>query len=150
MLKKAIVSFFLAIHILTQVAQGCGKNTVHTEQSQSDSRKDEANVVHFDSAVVRRMMLEDGYANDKDLEISINSLKKIDKKLQPLIDAYIKDRTISDAFTVEGLTVAMIMKKYDSSFWSALESLDNFIDNPEGAKLLKESPYSIKLRPRYV
>lgn len=110
--------------------------------------KEEKKMLSFDSELVRKMLLEDGY-KEKDLEIKENRLKKINLKLQPVLDAYLADRTISDDFNVEGLTMKIIMEKYSCNFWNAIGFMDAYIDDPEGAKLLIESPpFSYRIRPR--
>jgi len=94
-------------------------------------------VVSFDWATVRRIMLEDGY-QETQVDDSVTSVSHLDQKLQPLIDAYVKNKSITEKFAIEGLTVTMIMEKFDCDFWVGLEFLDDFIDDPERAEMLKE------------
>lgn len=94
-------------------------------------------MVSFDRATVRRIMLEEGY-QETQVDDSVTSVSHLDRKLQPLIDAYVKNKSITEKFAIEGLTVTMIMEKFDCDFWVGLEFLDDFIDDPERAEMLKE------------
>lgn len=94
-------------------------------------------MVSFDREAVRRLMLEDGY-QETQVDDSVTSVSHLDQKLQPLIDAYVKNKSITKKFAIEGLTVMMIMEKFDCDFWVGLEFLDDFIDDPEQAEMLKE------------
>ena len=108
--------------------------------------KEEKPMLTFDKEVVRKMLLEDGY-EEKDVEIKQNRLRKINVKLQPVLDSYLVNRTISPDFNVNGLTMKIIMEKYSCNFWNAIGFMDSFLDDPEGAKLLVEAPpigYGIK------
>jgi hypothetical protein len=123
--------------MLTSVAVAC-RLPMRDIKIQEDV-KEEKPMLTFDKTVVRKMLLEDGY-EEKDLEIKENRLKKINIKLQPVLDAYLVDRTISADFNVEGLTMKIIMEKYSCNFWNAIGFMDSYIDDPEGAKLLIEAP----------
>lgn len=94
-------------------------------------------MVSIDRAAVRRIMLEDGY-KEVLVDDSVTSISHLDQKLQPLIDAYVKNKSITEKFAIEGLTITMIMEKFDCDFWVGLEFLDDFIDDPERAEMLKE------------
>ncbi len=141
MFKKTGVILLLAVYMLNSVPVVCESAPAGNEQKIKDNTKEkEAKaVLTFDKEVVRKMLLEDGY-EENDITIKLNRFNKINKKLQPVLDAYLVDRTISSDFNVEGLTMKIIMEKYSCNFWSALGYMDSYSDDPEGAKLLITAP----------
>lgn len=94
-------------------------------------------MILFDRERVRKIMLEDGY-KEQQVDESVASMRKLNQKLQPLIDAYLKDKSLADQYQIEGLTIAMIMEKFDCDFWVGLEFLDDFVEDPERAGFVKE------------
>jgi hypothetical protein len=104
-----------------------------------EKAKEEKQMLTFDKEVVRKMLLEDGY-EEKDVEIKLAALAKTDARLQPVLDAYLVDRTISPDFNVNGLTMKIIMEKYSCNFWNAIDSMEYYLKHPERAKILIEAP----------
>ncbi|WP_371367102.1 hypothetical protein SRRS_11990 [Sporomusa rhizae] len=141
MFKNTGIILLLAVYMLNSVPVVCESAPTDNEQKIQDNAKEKETkaVLTFDKEVVRKMLLEDGYEED-DITIKLNRFNKISKKLQPVLDVYLVDRTISSNFNVEGLTMKIIMEKYSCNFWSALGFMDSYIDDPEGAKLLIIAP----------
>jgi len=94
-------------------------------------------VILFDRERVRKIMLEDGY-KERQVAESVASMRCLNQKLQPLIDAYLKDKSLADHYQIEGLTIAMIMEKFQCDFWVGLQFLDDFVEDPERAEFVKE------------
>ena len=69
-------------------------------------------MIVFDEAVVKKILLEEGYSDEGEIDMIFNELNIIDASLQRVLDAYLADRTIVDEFKVEGLTINIIMSKF--------------------------------------
>jgi hypothetical protein len=144
MIRKICILLVLAICILPSIGVAC--ELPMRDIKIKEDVKEEKPMLTFDKEVVRKMLLEDGY-KEKDVEIEENRFSKINAKLQPVLDAYLVNRTISPDFNVNGLTMKIIMEKYSCNFWNAIGFMDSYLDDPEGAKLLVEAPpigYGIK------
>lgn len=103
-------------------------------ENKQESKREERRVLKFDKELVKQIMIEEcGYPSRAAAD-EVFFLGDIDAELQPVIDAYIADRTISDAFSVEGLTTQMIMDKYGVNFWMGLLFMNGFIKDPDRAK----------------
>jgi len=139
MVRKSGISLFLAIYILTFMFAACGSSLACGEKNAQKNTKEGKAVLIFDKEVVKKMLIEDGY-KEKDVEIEIISLSKTDARLQTVLDTYLFDRTISSDFNVEGLTMKIVMEKFGCNFWSALDFMETYLDDPKGAKLLIDAP----------
>lgn len=99
----------------------------------------EKKVLQFDKEVVLKVMLEDGWSDWA--YVQVNSMSKYDARLQPVLDAYLADRSISADFNVEGVTIPLLMEKMHVDFWNALSRIDIYLHNPELAKEFMEMKY---------
>lgn len=122
---------------------------INVEQGQSDNQKTEKEenkkkevkkVITFDKAVVRKMLIEDGYSDEGEIERTFNDLTRTDASLQKVLDAYLADRIIVDDFEVEGLTLKIIMDKFRSDFWDGLSLMNIYINDHELAKGVYNMP----------
>lgn len=93
-------------------------------------------MIVFDEAVVKKILLEEGYSDEGEIDMIFNELNIIDASLQRVLDAYLADRTIVDEFKVEGLTINIIMSKFKCDFWKALGFMNTSITNHQLAKEL--------------
>lgn len=91
-------------------------------------------MLQFDKYAVKKIMMEENNYSSREADDEIYFLGGYDSQLQPLLDAYIADRTISNAFDVEGLTIKMVMDKFGHNFWQGLLSMQGFIKDPERAQ----------------
>lgn len=139
MIRKICLLLVLAIHMLTFAAMACESHHATVGKNAPEKAKEEKQMLTFDKEVVRKMLLKDGY-KEKDVEVEIAALAKTDARLQPVLNAYLLNRTISPDFNVNGLTMKIVMEKYSCNFWNAIDFMETYLDDPEGAKLLIKSP----------
>ncbi len=93
-------------------------------------------MIVFDEDTVKKILLEEGYSDEGEIDMIFNELNIIDSRLQRVLDAYLADRTIVDEFKVEGLTMHIIMEKFKCDFWKALGFMNTSISNHQLAKEL--------------
>jgi len=93
----------------------------------------------FDKEQMEQLFRERlGYKSKSTLEIDIDCLERMDDKLQPVLDAWVKDSTIID-FQVGEVSLAFLME--DRNFFEALFKLWGCIDEPELAKKERMTRY---------
>lgn len=88
-------------------------------------------MIAVDNAAVKKMLVEEGYSDEGEMDMIFNELSIIDASLQGVFDAYLTDRTIMDEFKIEGLTISIIMHKFGCDFWKALGFMNTAITNPQ-------------------
>jgi hypothetical protein len=114
-----------------------GKN-VQTEQEIPDL-KDEVGqkrkTVNFDKAAVKEFLMtkEHWSESNANWETSV-ALPVIDARLQPVLDAYLADKTIDSNFNVQGVTIKFVMDRCNINFWRALQHMDDYLMHPEHLK----------------
>ena len=83
----------------------------------------------FDREQMEQLFLERlGYKSKTLLERNLDCLGRMDEKLQPVLDAWVKDGTIVD-FQIGEVSLAFLME--DRNFFEALFKLWGCIDEPE-------------------
>lgn len=87
-------------------------------------------MAHFDEEVVKRILVEELKLDSITVTITIIGLRKLEDRLQPVLDAWIKDRTEMD-FTFQGISIKDIMDKEECWFLSALGTMSMFLGDPE-------------------
>ncbi|SFL96023.1 hypothetical protein [Pelosinus propionicus] len=93
-------------------------------------------MIVFNEATIKKILLNEGYSDEGEIDMIFNELNIIDASLQIVLDAYLADRTILDKFKVEGLTMHIIMTKFKCDFWKALGFMNTSISNHHLAKEL--------------
>jgi hypothetical protein len=93
-------------------------------------------MITVDKAAVKKILVEEGYSDEGEIDMIFNELSIIDESLQGVLDTYLTDRTIIDEFKIEGLTISIIMHKFRCDFWKALGFMNTSITNPHLAKEL--------------
>lgn len=88
-------------------------------------------MIAVDNAAVKRILVDEGYSDEGEIDMIFNELSIIDTSLQGVFNAYLKDRTIIDEFKVEGLTISIIMHKFSCDFWTALGFMNTAITSPQ-------------------
>lgn len=114
-------------------------NNKETEKEEN-TKQEVKKVITFDKAAIRKVLIEEGYSDEGEIERTFNELSIIDVSLQKVLDTYLADRTIVDDFQVEGLTVKIIMYKFRCDFWNALGFMNTSINNHQLAKDLYNMP----------
>jgi hypothetical protein len=132
----------LVIALLSMPVQHCSASDQGASDTKQDKqqkiteqdkgKKEKKKVLHFDKKVVEKALIADG--NSACMDNSIKAMEKYDAILQPVLDAYLKDKSLSDDFNIEGVTIRMIEKKYGESFWGSLRELNRLAQNREEAK----------------
>lgn len=112
----------------------------HQQAGKEEKTQEGKQVITFDRAAVKKMLIEDGYSDEGEMDRTLNELSLIDAGLQGILDAYLADRTIVDDFQVEGLTIPIIMHKFECDFWNALGFMNTSTHNRELAKSLYRMP----------
>lgn len=97
----------------------------------------------FDKELVRNILMQElGYQEDK-TERKITTLSGHHEDLQPLLDQWIQDRSISD-HTINGVSLNMVYKYFEvNDFFSALIHMNSFAKHPGYAEQFLEDPYLI-------
>lgn len=90
----------------------------------------------FDKDLVKKIMMSEGGYSSEAADAEVIGLSKVDGSLQPVLDAYLGDRKVTDDFSFEGITVPMIMEKKGCNFWYALTGMQIFMEHPEMAQEL--------------
>jgi hypothetical protein len=93
-------------------------------------------VLHFDRAVVKKVMIEDGRNKYGESDSMMDAFGKYDARLQPVLDAYLANRSLSDDFQVEGVNMRMIKDKFFVTFWEALVTMNSLFNDREGAGII--------------
>ena len=83
-------------------------------------------------ADIEKTLIERGYKADA-AKLLIVSLSRINGKLQPLLDAWLKNESEGD-IVVEGISLMALKKKHNLKYPAALLSIDWLIREPEKAK----------------
>lgn len=71
-----------------------------------------------------------------------NCAKDLDDRLQPVLDAWIMDDTVTD-YAVNGVGCRYIMEKTGAGFLPALAQLDYFLKNPDEVDSFKRIPFRV-------
>lgn len=97
----------------------------------------------FDKELVRNILMQElGYQEDK-TERGIHLLSELHEDLQPLLDQWIEDRSISDQ-KINGVTLDMVYKYFEANdIIVALIDMNNFAKHPGYAEQFLEDPYLI-------
>ncbi|MRG29440.1 hypothetical protein [Laceyella tengchongensis] len=86
----------------------------------------------FDKQKLKTILMEEEQISDHEADIIIERLEKVNHpQLQKCLDQWMENRTVSDEFNIDGVTIKMIMEKKKRLFCSALLTMDVFIDNPQ-------------------
>lgn len=94
----------------------------------------------FDAKKVKAILIQEGDYSNYYAEETVHLLKKLNKQLQEPLNEWIQDRTISDEFSIEGVTLKTIMEKDRCDFCNAMFYLDTFITYPEKARSYLTTP----------
>lgn len=116
-------------------------NTV--DAVQQEVKQEEKTLLKIDKEGVKKRLLEDGF-NDFEAEDEMIMLGRMNGCLQPLLDAYVKDRTLSEAFTVDGVTIKMAMDVERVNFWIGLDYMEVYMKNPRYTEMVKKDAKAIK------
>ncbi|TCS94817.1 hypothetical protein [Hazenella coriacea] len=100
-------------------------------------------MLKFNKDEVRKILIEEEGLVEDVTERSIDLLLKFNDSLQPLLDQWLKDRTISDQ-KINGVSLDMMYKYYKAKdFIEALICIDAFAENEGVAKRFLENPYRL-------
>lgn len=86
-------------------------------------------MAHFNKEVVERILIEELDFDSLLVAIAIEALTNMDERLQPVLDAWIEDRTVTN-YTFEGISIKEIMEKEKSGFLSALSTMNTCLRKP--------------------
>ncbi|QKG83382.1 hypothetical protein GXN76_02110 [Kroppenstedtia pulmonis] len=101
-------------------------------------------MLKYDREKVKSILIhEEGYSETM-AETFSETLVNLHEDLQPALDQWLEDRTISEEITVESVTLKMIMEKRRDDFMGALGSMSVFIEEPELAKDFLDQPTIIR------
>ncbi|QKG83378.1 hypothetical protein GXN76_02090 [Kroppenstedtia pulmonis] len=101
-------------------------------------------MLKYDAEKVKEILIhEEGYSETM-AETFSETLVNLHEDLQPALDQWLEDRTISEEITVEGVTLKMIMEKDRENFIGALTAMSVFIKNPDSAKDFLDQPTIIR------
>lgn len=69
-------------------------------------------MLHFDEEKLKRIFMDELKYLEQRAEHAVKTLKTLDEKMQPILDQWIKDRTLSD-HAVNGVTIGMVLKDFN-------------------------------------
>ena len=94
-------------------------------------------MVKFDKELFaqRYMELKPRFSREIVDVVMENAEKNMDERLQPILDAYLKDKTIIN-FQFEDVCIEEIMEKY--TFFDSLVKMSMFLKNPEDIKIFRK------------
>ncbi len=102
-------------------------------------------MAHFDKKVVERILIEEFDFNSLLVAIAIEALTNTDDRLQPILDAWIEDRTITN-YTFEGLSMKEIMEKEKCGFLRALSTMNTCLSKPGFVDEYRKLDFSVRFR----
>jgi hypothetical protein len=105
------------------------------EQNKQEAKKV---VLNFDGAALAKIMREENHYDEYTIDEELLNLELVTTPLQTVLDAYIKDRTVDDKLSIEGVTTKYVMQKWNCDFLHALEKMDHCLNYPEDLKETKE------------
>ncbi|QKG83384.1 hypothetical protein GXN76_02120 [Kroppenstedtia pulmonis] len=100
-------------------------------------------MLKYDAEKVKEILIHEGYS-ERMAQSDAETLVNLHEDLQPALDQWLKDRTISEEITMEGVTLKMIMEKRRTNFIGALASMSYFIKNPGSARRFKNRPIIVR------
>ncbi len=86
-------------------------------------------MAHFDQEVVKRILVEELGFDSLLTSISIEALTNMDDRLQPVLDAWIKDRTETN-YTFHDISIKEIMERENCGFLGALSTMNTCLRSP--------------------
>lgn len=97
----------------------------------------------FDKELVRNILIQElGFPEDK-AERGITLLSELHEELQPLLDQWLLDRTISD-HKINGVSLDMVYKYFKvDNIVRALNYIDMFADSKSLAEKFLRNPYLV-------
>jgi hypothetical protein len=147
MFKKVGVSL-LAAMMLSSVALACDYSSIDDEDFLWDfslvddggnkqvSKQEGLKVIKFDKQFIKEFIMKEEKCSEWEANLIVNAvLPKMSNKLQPVLDAYLADRTVDSTFHVKEVTMPIIMKGYQCGFWPALTYMDMFIQRQDNAEI---------------
>lgn len=72
-----------------------------------------------------------------------SQLKTLDKKLKPVVEAWLHDDKIG--FDLNGITLDLIMEKEHVSYIQAIFSMNTLLSNPQFAAIYNEFDFSVDM-----
>ena len=97
-------------------------------------------MLKYDKGKLKQILIEEHGFDELNATDVSETLTYLNSELQPALDWWIEDRTVIDYPSVEGVTLTEIKSKM-GSFINALTFMNNFLDDPESAKMFKEGKY---------
>lgn len=98
-------------------------------------------MLQFDEHKVTQILTEELHLNEEQIEITLEILLDLHDDLQPHLDQWLLDRTLSSV-KIHGISLDMIYQHSDvKDFIGALIQLDLFVDDKPLAELFIRNPY---------
>jgi hypothetical protein len=97
-------------------------------------------MLQFDSDQLKEILMKELGHSELEAKFTIKVLMNLDSRLQPVLDQWLRDRTISESFNYEGVTIRYVMKTLNFGFIKALAYMDRLVGRPEKAKKFLTKP----------
>lgn len=143
MKKAALLALLLCLAGGNAVGLANDGDCNNADTVQQEVKQEEKSLLKIDKAAVKKRLMEDGL-NDFEAEDEMILLSRRNGCLQPLLDAYVKDRTLSEAFTVDGVTIKMAMDVERVNFWIGLDYMEVYMENPRYMDKVKKDAKAIE------
>lgn len=143
MLKKIGFSLLVVV-ILSSFSITYAAAPIDTEKTKTESKQEEKNLIQFDKQIVKDYLIKEEKLEEWKANLMVDTvLPHMSAQLQPVLDAYLANRTIDSKFYVRNeklasnirkdITMPFIMKGYKCGFWPALTYMDIFIQHPDNS-----------------
>lgn len=103
-------------------------------------------MLKYDQRKLKRILIEEHGFDELNAADTSETLINFNSELQEALDQWLKDRTVIDHPTVEGITLKDIEDKM-GSFINALTFMNGFLKDPEDAKIFKEIGFPFMEQP---
>ena len=142
MWKQLVTATLLALSVSVGCAGASDKDAEPMKSKQVEARE----MLKVDENRLRQVLREDlgaymkfPYSADEEADAAVIYIQKYDARLQPVLDAYLRDRSGQD-IEINGVSIKKIIVKHwedgKLNFWGALRWMNSYVKDPNGGKKL--------------
>ncbi len=102
-------------------------------------------MAHFDKEAVKKILVEELDFDSLLVAIAIEALTNMDDRLQPVLDSWIKDRTVTN-YTFHDISIKEIMKEEKCGFLGALSTMNTCLRKPGFIEEYRKLDFSLRFR----
>lgn len=124
MFKKLGISLLVATYMIGSVGMVYAKPAVTTIDIKKQEEQGVMELVKINRVEIKKFLMEENGYDEYRAELMSDTVMRLEVKFQPLIDTYVKDKTFDENFAVDGVTLKIVMEKWDYDFWEGLEELN--------------------------